>query len=272
MRKRMTFLEGYFDGSGSYSPTRECIVVGGFLAQPHAWQRLRRDWVTALAKVDLSSMHMADFMASAGVYESWRGRDDEKGELLLRLATIIGRNTQKSFCEQVEVGGWHAANAVYQLRESRLTPYAVAAFTLNSNIVAWWNRRRHRTSISFTFEAGDTHQTDFGTLMGNAISLAPDVLSGLKPSFKEKAAHIEFQAADFVAWAARRSLLVDQGNEKLALPPILACGFQELARCEGKNRWGGLDEDRLVDFCLKYDVPKRGENRAWRGFEHQNTP
>lgn len=261
----MSHLTGYFDASGARHASG-AIVVGGFLSQQHAWKRFGRDWQRALDAHGLTEMHLAPFMSNRPPYSSWRGRESQKADLLRQLSEIIAANTQKCFCEEVALADWCDVDRMYKLSESRCTPYSLAAYTMVSKIMEWWSRRRH-THVDFVFEHGDTDQSDFGFLMDSAISLSPMELGALAPRFVSKRDAVPLQAADFAAWVVRRARLVALGDEEKSLAPDLVEAFQPLVRIEGKNRWGRLDADRLIDFCRRYDVPLKEETRTWVGIQ-----
>jgi hypothetical protein len=48
---------------------------------------------------------------------------------------------------------------------------------------------------------------------------------------------------------------------KLQLVP----GSAGTSHTTGKNRWGYLNADSIEKFCIRYDVPKRGDKRTWSG-------
>jgi hypothetical protein len=255
----MLRLTGYFDAAG-HPDGEHTLAVGGYVSSAPAWLRFERLWRRELSKVGIEVFHMADFMACAKQFKNWRGREDEQEALLVKLAGIIHDNVRKSFSTMILLDAWKEVNNTYALKESHCTPYGICGFFTIDKTMRWLAGRQRKFQARFIFEDGDKHKGDFIWMVDQFVLENKWLHAGAKPHFEPKAV-VQLQAADFVMWE-QFNLAKDQLTNPKSPSPVRK-SFQKLMTIP--RHWGVLDEEKLVTFCVDFEVPKRGARAVWSG-------
>jgi hypothetical protein len=251
----MLSLNGFFDAAGHASGDH-ALIVGGYMAAVPAWLKFEKEWNAALKKVGLSELHTTDFMACAPPYKTWRGREKEREALLMKLARITKKHVRYSLSTTVLLDDWREANALYQLKESHLTPYGLAGFFLVHRTMGWVAARQRRCRVALIFENGDQGKGDLIWLVDQVLRSLAARHNAILTFHPNKIAPL--QAADFVMWEQRR--LTKDRLMSSEEPVEFRKPLQELMTI--KKRWGILDKTMIVKFCEDFDVPKRGVSAA----------
>jgi hypothetical protein len=265
----MLWLVGYYDACG-HPDGKHALAVGGYVSAVPAWLRFEKRWKRALKEAGITiPFHMTDFMACQRGFEDWKGREDEQGRLLLKLAGITKENVRRGFSTMIRLEAWNRVNSEsYTLKESRCTPYAICAFFTMDKTFRWLRRRTRRFAVRFIFEDGDKHKGDFIWMMDQFIGKDTRLLGGVKPSFESKDL-APLQACDFVMW--EQFNVAKDRIKNPAAPAPLRDSFNALYSIP--SEWGVIDYEKLIKFCDDFDVPKRGEApRPWSPFRDVRLP
>jgi hypothetical protein len=248
----MLWLTGYFD-AGGHPDARDVLVVGGYISAIPKWLKFETEWKAALRPHGIDVFHMADFMACAGDYKNWRGREHEQAALLMELARITRLHVRKSFSTMVILDDWRKVNQAYCLKENHCTPYGICGFFTIDKTMRYLARRKEPFAARFVFEDGDKHKGDFMWMMDEFFRINPKRWGGIKPDFQPKSLS-PLQAADFVLW--EQSKLAKDYMKEPNNPPEVRQSFQELMRIP--RNWGVLNEEGLIAFCDDFGISKRG--------------
>jgi hypothetical protein len=241
------------------------LVVCGHVSEARKWERFEAQWKRALTDAGIQGpFHMADLMACAKTFDGWRGRTEDRVQLLATLISIIKRNVYKAFSEMVLLDDWREVNEMYKLDDSHCTPYALASFYVMDRTIRWWGRRRPNDSMTeFVFEEGDKHKCDFMWMMDRVVRQNQPQLAIAIPVFKPKTLG-PLQAADLAGWTMRRAARVWlTRDEERALPESIRQRLVELAKVP--HRAGYLNREHITNFCRDHGVPRRGESARWAG-------
>jgi hypothetical protein len=213
---------------------------------------------------------MTDFMACTKSFDGWKPRIDDRVQLLTMLVSIIKRNVYKGFSETILLEDWKTINEVYQLKESRCTPYSLAAFFVMDRIIRWWGRKHpHDSMTSFVFEEGDANKGDFMWVMDGIVRQDRSNLKVAVPVFMPKGL-AQLQAADLSGWVMRRAFKAAITKEpERNLPAPLVEALIRVGKIPHLS--GSLGREHLTRFCELHDVPKRGDDRKWKGVVRSAT-
>jgi hypothetical protein len=254
----MNWLTGYYDATG-HPDGKHALAVGGYVSSVPAWRRFESAWRRVLDSAGIETFHMADFMACAGEFRSWRGRESEQSTLLLRLAKVTKRHVRRSFSEMLILDAWKDVNLTYALKESRCTPYAICGFFVIHKTMMWLAGRERPCMARFFFEDGDKHKGDFIWFMDEVVRLNKNIFQGVRPHFEPKTV-APLQAADFVMWE-QFNLAKDRLKNPENPAAVREC-FQELMTIP--KDWGFIDKTMLLKFCADWQIPRRGHSgRKW---------
>jgi hypothetical protein len=199
----MTTIKGYFDDSRSQG---EAWTVAGYVASNDMWAHFDGLWTAKLAKSGVPYLHMREMQVPKGAYAKWHPHAEHRDELasfFSDLCLVIG------FCQ---LSGFHITVREKDLAQfnldhgTDLDAYSLAAWALllqvartypGEDVVAMFDRANNvtkRLDRASEHLLSDRRNLDVAdTLI--AISCPQGWSSQkLKP----------LQAADFVAWEARK--------------------------------------------------------------------
>jgi hypothetical protein len=184
----MTEYAAYLDDSG-HPDDSPFVVAAGFLASAAQWDAFGREWINALAELQIGEvLHMAEFHGSRS--------KKEEGQALERLTSIINTHTEAAFSCTIDMSDYRRLNDKFPLEEAIGTPFAIACRTVAAKINLWRKRFfKPGDGLSVYVEAGTKHIGD----MEQAFER--DELP--KPSRVTKN-HPAAQAADLFAWESFR--------------------------------------------------------------------
>lgn len=257
----LAVLTSYFDAAGHNADTH-AVTVGGFTSDVRAWSRFARRWREALDRHKIKDFRMSAFVAGSIGFERFKSRPDLQTPVLEELVGIIRKNVRFSFATTVLSDDWRAVNVDYRLRECRLTPYAVAGFSVMNKTIRWLGKPgKDRKFTEFVFEEGDAGQADFKWLIDEVVKLRPDPLTAIRPQFRPKSL-LPLQSADFAVWEQRsfvRKRLEGKTYEELrqSLQTLLMI----------PNDWGVMNRPQIAEWAVRIGAPKRSESwnrKTWR--------
>jgi hypothetical protein len=188
----------YFDVSGHPQGTA-ILVVGGFIATAQNWKTFETEWNAILKKYGVPVFHMKKFIAKRKPFddEKWN-RERLCTGFLSELIGVVSRANCHGVMAAIPLSLWQTMNEEYYLKESRLTPFALAGCVGVMGAYEWCGEKNvPRSHVEFVFEDGDEDKGDFMHWTKKCWSWVP--------SFKGKSL-VPLQACDFIAWEGRRAI------------------------------------------------------------------
>ncbi len=202
----------YGDASGGEDDRRGVILFTGLLSTKLRWRFFQWRWNRLLRKYGLSKLHMRNFQH---VTRDW---DDTKTRIFEdRVMGLLRCASRQTFVLSVDIEGYHAVNAIYDLKKELEGPYHLAASTCVKMVVDWMieNHPKHRNNLKWVYEKGDAGQ---GPLRDIVLK------SGFPIKFVPKSKRSRpLEGADFIAWINRRHIEHMQGGS-----PVLHNLFERL--------------------------------------------
>jgi hypothetical protein len=206
----MAFFQAYYDASGSQSSPDGGLAVVGLVATETKWLRWERHWEKILRDFGVTAHHHKDFTVSAprSDFASWESDKEKRADYIAALIRAIARGMNKGFAVVIAPGVLQQVNREVEL------PFGENGYALAANVcrryAEMWLRKKHPTAqLHHFFEDGDTGQ---GVLQDVAALI--EVIGTLRspltivPKVDSQGKRLrQFEAADLVAWEARRGVL-----------------------------------------------------------------
>lgn len=207
-RRHLLILRAHIDDSGGkgYSPV---IVLAGYLASVERWAEFSLEWRAMLDEVGLPSFHMADV---------WRleRRLMAKGPLrrdllLVRAGECIKRHAEHAFIVSVSLDAHEHWMEAPDDRSGLLSARYTALFSLCTMLYQHAYLNHFDKTLEVIFDQGIdgspiTFLKSFDEFRNQAMQHFPG-LSVPYPSFLSDNDVLPLQAADYLAWLARRNAL-----------------------------------------------------------------
>jgi hypothetical protein len=247
---RIAMFTAYFDASGD-SHTR-VVTVAGFMADADKWLAFEKDWSDTLEEFGIPYLHMREFAHFKGPYEKFKSNEPLRRWLLQRLCGIISSNVITSTCVNVRVQAFNHANIEYPVREAFGTPLAIAGVAAVAVIADWHKQTNNDFSkCLLVFEHGDAEAP--------SLTNALDKYHNAIPIYRRKTDHVEFQAADWLAYEHRRasSDWIDQ-QKPMAFRKSMGMLLESLP----SNTWGDIGIRQIRGICELYKIPTFAQIRA----------
>jgi hypothetical protein len=194
----MAIYTGYFDESGDEND--ESFLLGGISLGDDHVAEFDRDWAEVVGKLPQKEeklyFHTTDFLSGNDVYNpEWKGRYDEKREILIKLTKIMARYGLQFFSTVLEMEAYAAVDAHIKFGEAAGHPYAMACRIGDVQLRSWANRNSILSPPKMIVEnrAGK---------MGEVVRLFEKDL--LSPPVIEDKSTPALQAADLIAWMRLR--------------------------------------------------------------------
>ena len=238
----------YFDASGTRLDS-QIVTIAGFVSDATQWLKFEEEWTEILHQFDVPYLHMKEFAHFKGPFKEWRGQESMRRSFLDRLSGVLVRRVHHSVCRNVRVKDFDALNLDYPLLELIGTPIAFAGLTSVGAVTMWRRRCSDDQPTVFIFEDGD-HDKEF---LIRALVRYYDI----NPAYKQKAEHIEFQAADWLAYE-HRNLSSDwiQKDQRLAARDYrrsLTILYDRLPH----DDWGDIGKAEMEKICQRLAMPSR---------------
>lgn len=203
-------LTAYFDDSGTHDDGSQGpsshIVVGGYLGTSAQWELFSEEWKDILARYDLKGQHfhMANFINGRKPFDHlpYERRDSLLYQLLclIRARSIIGVTSAVPRTDFEEAIGAETDRYGH--------PYNLTATSALSLVKIWQKYNGNSMPVAFVVEDGTKHKDEIsdgfekskrqgdieGRLENDSLRFCPKSV-------------VPLQAADLIAWYARRSLL-----------------------------------------------------------------
>jgi hypothetical protein len=133
------------------------LVVSGFVSTEDRWLKFEEKWSEILKQANLAYFRMSEYNSYSKEFESWRGRDNDRTELLKALIETISKHAMQSFAAGILLRDWRRGNEAYQFEEEDFAPYSICGWACVERVFQWRNEElRSKQPIIFMFEDGDT--------------------------------------------------------------------------------------------------------------------
>ena len=250
----MTSYTGYFDTAGVRNQGN-ILVSGGFVASVDQWKNFDGHWKAILDKAGIHQFHMTDFINGEGEFSDpkWKKNDGYADNFLKKLVNAIckpckPRTPIYAPTITINLDIWRELNKDYKLKESGMTPLALAAGSCIGMAYAWCLERGISPDhVECFHEDGDL---DKGTL----INMMKDGL-GIKMELNFRSKELRpLQASDLLVWEAAypsKQQVRDPAWNGPFRPAI-----EELNRrlkCDHKT----YNVEGWKAVCASYQIPKR---------------
>lgn len=196
----MRSFSAYFDESGTPDETHVILTVAGFVSSDQKWVRFEIAWKKILKDAGLPDgtvFHMNRFARNLPPYEAFAGQSKRKAAFIESLIACTRRHVHKAFSCSVVLRDWEHLNLRYCVSESLGFPYSFCGRTCIGTVLKW-AKKNEIPEVKFFFESGAKHRDQFERIM--------KIDDGIVPLFLPKAAIVQFQAADLLAWKSRKVL------------------------------------------------------------------
>jgi hypothetical protein len=219
----MMALKGYFDDSGDPDDDKQAaFTIGGYLAPIEMWGAFEPAWSAVLTQFDIPYLHMKDLHNRSGVYKKWKEKNDKNNaevtDMLQGFAGAIAIAKPRGFAITLP------AVAIMQFNEAHRQQVDPKAFCLY--FLSFLIRQIYPTedmelvldrmngahaAIEKAKEYAKTKPLDIGPFP-TFTPLSTDGSAGAKNV-------PELQAADFLAWEARKDYELKRPFFESAIPP-----------------------------------------------------
>jgi hypothetical protein len=215
----------YCDDSGKESDGR-WIVIGGYLAHEGYWSAFAPRWAHELRRHDISALHMKDAIQCAGEYKDRGWTVPKRDEVLADFLAIIKTAHLIGFAVGVDAPAWKA-----HLKSARPNERITAMEFCFIRIMGMVARRMARVEpADRVLLCFDTDREFASARLNRMLELRakhPDLTKAISSiAFADVKLHYPLQAADVVAWLARKQLMQQTGGfESLPLYRDLQAAF-----------------------------------------------
>lgn len=205
----MAIYTGYFDESGDEN--EESFLLGGIALEADRVIEFDHDWREITGKLPMRDgkpyFHTTDFMSGNDVYKpEWKGRYEEKREILTKLARVMAQYGLQFFTAVLEMEAYATVDACIKFGEAAGHPYAMACRIGEMQLRYWAEANSILSPVKMVVE-------NRRGKMGEVVSLfEKDLL--VPPTIEDKSA-LALQAADLIAWMRLRKRHPTEPYEKV---------------------------------------------------------
>lgn len=237
-QKLMAFYKGYLDESGH--ETDKIIGCGGLVIDAENPLGFDKAWQDAITP--LSYLHTTDFIAGRKDFEEWKGRTDEKIEILERAIEVISQASFQTFSSVLLMEDYRRADAEFAISESIAYPFSLCARFCSVQVNQWADRHGIPGPIRLVLEKRAEG-------MGEVVEVFER--DGLLPPVFDPKETTPLQAADLIAWGDS-AMVLDSPNYhrfKKVLAGLPAClhthdliSYSDLLKiCQNVKSIAGVD-------------------------------
>jgi len=203
----------YFDDSGKESGER-WVVIGGFLAHEFVWQAFAPRWAHELRRHDISTLHMKDAIQRTGEYQSWS--IEKRNEVLGDFLTILKTSHLIGFAVGVDAPAWKAYLQTHRPKE-KLSAMEFCFMRILRLVTDRMAKVQPPDRILLCFDT-DREFASARLNLWNELRARPQY-AGLNAAVSAIGfANVEqvqpLQAADMLAWLARKELVQHTGGHE----------------------------------------------------------
>ncbi len=242
----MALFQAYYDASGSQSSPDSGLAVVGLVANEARWLRFERHWEDVLRDFGVTAHHHKDYTVCArgSDFASWKGEDERRTQYLKALIGALNLGMNKGFVVVIPPDVLQAVNKEVTFGDNG---YALAANVCRRYVEKWLNKKHPSAELHHVFEDGDTGQG----MLRDLVAFR-DIIIGLRspltvlPKKDPQGRRLrQFEAADLVAWEARRGVLDSLSPPRVPRGSLIEIG--NLLPIAGTT----LTADRLLAICRK---------------------
>lgn len=246
----------HFDASGSMGDS-PFFVMAGYLAPLASWQAFTREWRAALDEpTTIEYFKMREANGCDGQFRGWSA--DDRDQRLQLLCPIINRHVSAMVLFVVSTEAWrrHFLGKLDNRYHDR--PYYFAFHGIMSVLARYLHQKNIDEKIDFVFddEGGEpTAMIQAG--YDDYVVRAPEQFKkylGSKPRFENDKVILPLQAADMLAWHARR-IFADGRGIDVYQPTVIANELMTGAE-RIQSVWREKEVKEASDFILgqRYNV------------------
>ncbi len=254
---------GYFDESAN--PHADFICMSGYLADDDNFGALTADWNVLLAKYRIPYLHLADFIASQGVYEELGWREKEKNSqispALDDFIGVIRRHTLAGIGVGLAARTYRDITKDARKKEKPEVFCFEGVLRLAIERLKKWNWDE---PICLIFDDSRDYSMKAYSNLWEVRDRNPDIkrwIAGIAFGNDEKFAPL--QAADFLAYAtAKMSILGDDGwLEHPQFKNLLLDQNPAYGKLYDSENWTSEELERRRDEILavvnREDLPRK---------------
>jgi hypothetical protein len=178
-------------------------------------EHLDREWRLLLATENLPYIHMKEFAHSTGPFESWKGDEPRRRELVCRMVGIIARRVRISIGIVIDRAGYASARTESEIFSGfYVNEYTAAGFMSLLRTSTWAEERGVDGRIAFVFDKGNPKRKDFQKAfdLADQTPLTAEYRMGCL-TFGDDIEITPLQAADFIAYEVCK-FCTDAANQK----------------------------------------------------------
>jgi hypothetical protein len=242
-----------FDASG-HEEDQLCLVVAGFVSSDKDWAAFDGEWTARLARDGIQYFRMAEFSHSVGQFDSWKGQEERRQNLLRDLLEIISRNVYRKFGNAV-VNSTFKGRLGHDVKEKfLLNAYSLAGRTCVADVSEWAKQERIKSPIQHIFEDGDKGKGKLVERMTRDGYPTPDFRRKRKSATSDGItipAFTPLQAADFFAYELFQVIRKIEGGlplERFRWP------FQQFMAIAGETGIYTVEDLERMDMMVDVSV------------------
>jgi hypothetical protein len=206
-RRLLLPIQAFIDDSGGSAEQGPALVLAGWMASAEAWTAFSREWTACLNQPPrIRRFKMSDAAGSRGSGDFSGVSQEFRNFKMRKLAEIIARYAIASFVCWIDLAG-HASTYGKELEP--LTPYHVIFHTVIGAITHELISRGHRERCEIIFDdqgAIGKRARDWYPLLCECLDSPEErAVLPVEPLFRSDDEFLPLQAADMLAWLARRS-------------------------------------------------------------------
>jgi hypothetical protein len=229
----------YFDVSGTRLDS-DIISVAGFVSDGEQWLKFEGEWREVLEEFGVPYLHMREFAHFKGPFESWRGQEKKRREFLQRLSGILARRVRKNFCRSIRVRDFEALAPTFSLEQIFGSPLGLCGVTCVGAVRIWQEQFTDGELNALIFEDGDEDKS--------TLTRSLETYHNVNPVYRRKEEHVQFQAADWVAYE-NRNLSSDWIQRRDSWGQKNYRRSATLLYDRVPNDWGDIGASEIHEIC-----------------------
>ncbi len=201
-------LQACIDDSG-WDGTSPVFVLAGYVAKAEAWDAFADEWRALLDKASVKVLKTTDIYRNRVHGTRYHGMTDEiRDELLKDLIRAVNRHALYGIVSVIPLEPYRRIFKGNFSLEALDRPYFLSFFGVLISLLKMTHRLKLDDKIDFIFDTQDSENKLILTReYERCMEAAPPsvkILCGGMPSFKKDDEFPPLQAADMLAWHARR--------------------------------------------------------------------
>jgi len=198
-------FEAYFDESGTHAGS-PVMCVAGYVIESDQRKRMQAEWDTILSRYSLPYFHMSECAHGAGVFRALSKPD--RSEVCRSLIELIKLRVEIGIAVSVSESDY---DTICPPAHRKIDAYSFCLQYCMQGVVAWANRYRLDSPVSYFFKSGHRNQAVADGLV-KWFRYSKRLVTGLRyrsHTFVSGKKLVGISAADLLAWeflAAHRNM------------------------------------------------------------------